>query len=123
MRREAVQGAIAPLFPGQEQRQCEQQNAQASADRVGQVTLADVDQLRRYRGDGRAAGNPQQNPAKSQHAAQADNERGDAQVSRHVAVGEADHQPAQGDQTQVRQQRNVIDHIENRREATEQAEQ
>ncbi|MNK66337.1 hypothetical protein D3C87_856530 [compost metagenome] len=122
MRREAVKGAIAPLFPGQEHRQREQQNAQASADCVGQVTLADVDQFRRYRCDGRAAGNPQQNPAKRQHAAESDNERGDAQVSRHVAVGEADHQATQGDQTEVGQQRNVVDNIENRRETTEQAE-
>ncbi len=46
MRRQAVKGAIAPLFPGQEHRQRKQQNAQAGADRVGQVPLADVDKFR-----------------------------------------------------------------------------
>ncbi|MNL14301.1 hypothetical protein D3C87_1352360 [compost metagenome] len=123
MCRQAVKGAIASLFPGQEQRQCEQQNAQACADRVGQITLANVDEFRRYRGDGRAAGNPQQNPPESQHAPQPDNERRNAQVGSHVAVGEADQQSAQGDKAQVRQQRYVVDNVENGRDATEQAQQ
>ncbi|MNI86356.1 hypothetical protein D3C73_1434470 [compost metagenome] len=88
---------------------------------MGQVTLADVHELRRYRRDGRAAGDPQQNAAESQHAAQADDEGGYAQISRHVAIGKADQQPAKRDQAQVRQQWDVVNHIQNGGQPTEQS--
>ncbi len=117
-----MQGSVAPLFPGQEQRQRQQQYAKPCTDSMRQIPLADVDQRRRHRGDGGAAGNPQQNAAKGQHAAQPDNEGRNAQVGGHIAVGQADHQPAQRDHAQVCQQRHVVNDIQNCRQATEQAE-